>query len=466
MSLESSPTASPLRKSTKFEGSPSRLFLTALCASLGPFTFGFTIGYSSPAIPKLEQEKLLDGKSLTGWFGALMTVGAIFGGPCGGKLIEKYGRKQTLTIASGVFLVGWIMTGLASGIQSLLFGRTLCGFASGLVTVAAPVYFAEISTKTLRGFLGASMQLSITIGIVAAYAIGMTCSWSMLAFFGAMPAALAILLLFCIPETPRYLILKNRRKDALLALAALRGPHTDVEDECRDIEEGFMQESGSSFSYSEFKKPELSRPLFISVMIMVFQQFSGINAVMFYTVSIFQSAGYKNSELATVVIGIVQVLATLVACFLMDKMGRKKLLIIAGSIMALTCTTFGYYYFRIRSGTHADISWLAITSLVIYIIGFSLGWGPIPMLVMSELFPAPARGAASGIAMFTNWFCAFLITKEFILLQELFGQAGTFWIFGVCCLCGVMFVSKYLPETKGKSLEDIELYFLGRSMMM
>lgn len=201
-------------------------------------------------------------------------------------------------------------------------------------------------------------------------------------------------------------------------------------------------------------------------MIMFFQQFSGINAVMFYTVSIFQSAGYKNSELATVVIGVVQVIATLVACFLMDKMGRKKLLIIAGSTMALTCTTFGYYYYRMSSGTHANISWLAITSLIIYIIGFSLGWGPIPMLVMSEIFPAPARGAASGIATFTNWFCAFLITKEFIAFQELFGQAGTFWIFGVCCLFGVMFVSKYLPETKGKSLEDIELYFLGRSMLV
>lgn len=457
---------SPLRTSTKFQGSPSRLLLTALCASLGPLTFGFTIGYSSPAIPKLENEKLLDGKSLTGWFGALMTVGAIFGGPCGGNLIEKYGRKRTLAIAASVFFVGWMMTGFASGIKSLLIGRTLCGFASGLITVAAPVYLAEISTKTLRGFLGASMQLSITVGIVAAYALGMACSWSVLALFGATSSVMALLLLVFIPETPRYLILKNRRKDALLALAALRGPHTDVEDECRDIEEGFMQESGSSFSYSEFRKPELSRPLFISVMIMFFQQFSGINAVMFYTVSIFQSAGYKNSELATVVIGVVQVIATLVACFLMDKMGRKKLLIIAGSTMALTCTTFGYYYYCMSSGTHTNISWLAITSLIIYIIGFSLGWGPIPMLVMSEIFPAPARGAASGIATFTNWFCAFLITKEFIAFQELFGQAGTFWIFGLCCLFGVMFVSKYLPETKGKSLEDIELYFLGRSMLV
>lgn len=455
----------PLKVSSKkFEGSPFRLILAALCASVGPLTFGYTIGFSSPAIPKIEtSSNLLPTKELSAWFGSLMTIGAIFGGPCAGYLIEKIGRRRTIMATSLPFVAGWFSIGYAGNTNHLLFGRLLCGFASGMVSVSSPVYIAEVSTKSLRGLLGSFVQLSITIGILLAYVLGAYQKWTTFALLGVIPSALTFFAMMFVPETPRWLLMKNQKADALRALMMLRGPHVDVEDECRDIEEGF--DSQEAFSLSELKKPEYFRPLMVSVAIMFFQQFSGINAVMFYAESIFKSAGFEESSKPSIIVGAVQVIATFIACLLMDKAGRRNLLMLAGIIMMLTCMSFGWYYYILKSGKPTGlVTHLPMLSLVIYIAGFSLGWGPIPMLVMSEIFPAKARGTASGIAIFAVWIFAFIITKEFVVMQEMIGQAQTFWFFGLCCFCGVVFVYKNLPETKGKSLEDIELYFLGRSV--
>jgi len=463
MELESLESGSPRITSKKFQGSPKRLLLAVTCVCFGPLSFGFAVGFSSPAIPLLESDGMLDGKERTAWFGSLLTVGGMIGGPLAGVLIERFGRKSTLLVSATFYIIGFASIAGAVTTLHLYIGRFLCGLATGQVAVSAAVYIAEVSTKSLRGFLGACNQLSITVGILLSYTLGIKGSWKKLAIDGLIMSSMSLVAILFVPETPRWLLLKNRRQDALKALATLRGPHEDVEDECRDIEEGL--DNNESISWQELYKPEYLRPLLIVIAIMVFQQLSGINAVMFYTVSIFNSAGFKKSGEATAFIGAVQVVATVLSCFLMDRSGRRKLLVISGSIMFLSCVTFGwYYYYTAGSQSDMGLGWLAISSLVVYIVGFSLGWGPIPMLVMSEIVPARVKGICSGISIFVSWFSAFIITKEFSLMQMVLGPAGTFWFFGICCLCGVMFVNKYLPETKGKSLEDIELYFLGKSL--
>ena len=446
------------RFSKKHEGTAWRLWISVGCALLGPFSFGYVIGYSSPAIPELEQRGLLH-HSQSGWFASLITVGALFGGPLAGWSIEKYGRRATMRFTAIPFLLGWLLIRL----EDFFVGRFLCGLASGSVTVCAPIYIAEVSTSSLRGTLGACVQLFITLGILCAYSAGVTYSWSDMADFGVLAALLMLAVLFLIPETPRWLLMNKTKAEAVQALQKLRNQHADCEDECRDIEEGL--DVKETFSWGEFKKTELSRPLMISVIIMIFQQFSGINAVMFYTVSIFKDAGIDNSEMATVLIGAVQVCGTVVACILMDRMGRRRLLIIGGSVMSLACFLFGWYFYKVNSGV-TDWGKLPVVCLVLYIIGFSLGWGPIPMLIMSEIFPSRVRGAASGIAILANWTCAFIVTKEFVFIQDTFGSASTFWMFAISCFCSVIYVWKKVPETKGKSLEDIELFFLGKSMMI
>lgn len=396
-----------------------------------------------------------------------MTVGALVGGPLGGWFIEKLGRKRTILLSNIPFLFGYCLMIAASNVWYLFIGRLLTGLGSGMTTVAVPMYIAEIATKSRRGQLGSCVQLFIVIGISLAYMLGLTLEWREMANVALIPAILAIVASFMIPETPRWLLVMNRKLDARQALAAVRDPHADVQDELKDIEEG-LDDNKEDMSWSEFfSKPELTRPLFITAVIMVIQQFSGINAVMFYTVSIFESAIPGQAYVATNIIGLVQVAATLMACMLMDRTGRKKLLMLAGIVMSLTLFAFGLYYKLSEKKVlpEAVNAWIPVVCLTVYIIGFSLGWGPIPMLLMSEIFPTRGRGTAGALVIFCNWLCAFFITKEFMTLQMMLGKDGVFYFFSACCSAGVWFVYKYLPETKGKSLEDIELYFLGRSMV-
>ena len=449
--------------SSKYEGSIKSMLLCTMFACLGALNFGYTIGYSSPAIPSMIKHGVLKEED-AGWFGSLVTVGALFGGPIGGWFIEKLGRKRTILISSLPFLFGYGSLVAAQSVSYLFAGRFLTGIGSGMVTVCVPMYIAEISTKARRGVLGSCVQLFIVIGICLAYILGLDYEWKEMAHAALLPAVLSALAACMIPETPRWLLARNRKIDARHALAAVRDPHADVQDELRDIEEGL--DTQEEMSWSEFfGREELKRPLFLSLVIMMCQQFSGINAVMFYTVSIFNTAIPDMAYAATVLIGLVQVIATLVACLLMDRTGRKKLLILAGSVMAVTLFFFGLYYKLSAQKVLPEVlnTWLPVVCLTCYIIGFSLGWGPIPMLIMSEIFPARGRGLAGAIAVFFNWLTAFFVTKEFMTLQAVLGQDGVFYFFSSCCVFAVWFVWKYLPETKGKSLEDIELYFLGRS---
>lgn len=453
---------------TPKEMSCGLLFVVA-CAYLGPFSFGYTIGYSSPAIPQLERDNLLN-STMSGWFGSLLTLGAMVGVPLAGWLVEKYGRKRTITVSSFPFILAWLSILTAKTVSGLLVGRLLCGLASGMVMVCVPIYIAEVSPSTIRGMLGSGIQLTITVGILVAYVAGLYTDWYHMALMGMVPAVLTLILIMCIPETPHWLLMNEKKTEAAKALSQLRSKYSDIQMECKDIEDGI--DVKEAFSWSEFKRPELSKPLVICLMIMAFQQLSGINCVMFYTVSIFKDAGLSetgsglaNSNIATVIIGAVQVAATLIACYLIDRLGRRRLLIIAGSLMCLSCFFFGIYYYTRSSDPGSHNGQLAIICLVAYIIGFSLGWGPIPALIMAEIFPSRVRGTAGSIANLTNWGCAFIVTKEFVYMQEVLGPAVTFWLFALSCMASVLYVWRRLPETKGKSLEDIELFFLGKSLL-
>ena len=333
-----------------------------------------------------------------------------------------------------------------------------------MVIVVAPVYISEISRKESRGMLGSGVQLGITIGILLSYVLGMYCTWRTLALLAALVAVVQLVQNLRIKDTPRYLLMSGRKPEALQALAWLRGPVADIDDECRDMEEN-LPDKNDVFTLSELTQPQLLAPLKVSIGLVVFQQLTGINAVMFFTVSIFESAGYENGQLATVVVGLVQVVFTFLACFLMDKAGRRLLLLVAGLGMTVSCLLLGYYYHALANKAGDGLSWLALTSVVCYIIAFSLGWGPIPMLVMSEIFPVKARGAASAISTSLSWTASFILTNQFAALQATVGAYGAFWLFAFFCCLGTMFVFKMVPETKGKSLEDIELYFLGRAAL-
>ncbi|XP_070534231.1 solute carrier family 2, facilitated glucose transporter member 8-like isoform X2 [Ptychodera flava] len=440
------------------------LYVASAVAILGPLSFGYALGYSSPAIPDMTDKGILNDKQGS-LFGSVIALGAMFGGPVTGWLIELSGRKLGAMTCALPFVLGWLAISLSHGIfELLILGRILTGFATGMVSLVVPVYLAEISTAARRGLLGACFQVAVTMGILLAYLMGYAgLNYIWLALIGAIIPSLMVVLMAFMPETPRYLLSKNRRNDALVTLSYLRGTGVDVDDECCEIESNLDQQE--QMSLSEFLRPSLYKPLLISLMLMVFQQFSGINAVMFYTVDIFSTAGFKDGHLATVVVGAVQVVFTIIAALFMDKAGRRLLLLIAGIGMTVSSVTFGLYYELTKNdpddSTH--LSWLSLTSMIVYIISFSLGWGAIPWLIMSEIFPSRARGTASAIATLVNWSCAFIVTLTFQDMMHALTNQGTFWFYGAVCFVGVVFVAICVPETKGRTLEQIEEHFQGHS---
>ncbi|CAG5126837.1 unnamed protein product [Candidula unifasciata] len=398
------------------------------------------------------------------WFASLLTLGALIGGPIGGWLIEKVGRKLSLTFLSIPFAAGFFIIASATTSFHCFFGRFLTGIGSGMVTVCVPVYIAEVATSSMRGILGSCVQLFVTIGIAATYILGAQFEWRWLANLCIIPGVVGGALTFFIPETPRWLLKKNRKTEALFALKTLRDPHTDVNEECREIEE--KSDTAELTSISEIlKRKELFHPLLLIMAVLIFQQLSGINVVMFFTVSILEKAVGEFAYVATIIVGIVQVLGTLLAVFLMDRAGRRKLLNIGGVILSITLLSFGLYYKLSAGGYFGSFlnTWVPVACLTIYILGFSLGWGPIPMLLMSELIPTQCKGIAGSAASVASWGSAFLVTSQFSTLQNALGSSGVFYLFSACCTVSVWFVYKYIPETKGKSLEDIERHFFVKS---
>ncbi|CAH1790249.1 unnamed protein product [Owenia fusiformis] len=432
------------------------LIIASLCAFLGPLSFGYVIGYSSPANPSLIAWGFLNEEQST-WFASLMSIGGVLGSPFVAFVMEKYGRKRALIFTSIPFICGWSFISAGMNVTTFYIGRILCGMGCGMIMSCTPVYISEMAPKEIRGALGTCVQLSVTFGIMFVYVCGMYVSWRQLANIGIVAPLLSFLLMLFMPETPRWYALKNRKQDALKVLTWLRGPESDIEDEYRDIEDSM--DPNETMSWREFKRPELYQPLKAAIGLMIFQQMTGINIVMFYTVTIFESAGFKNGNQSTVIIGAVQVIGTLFSSLIIDRAGRRTLLQIGGLGMTIACFIFGGFY-HVKS----EAGWVAVGSLVLFTMSFAISWGPIPMLMNSEIFPVRARGTASSISCFTNWLVGFIITKQFILMQESLGQDGTFWLFGLFCFIATIFVWKTVPETKGKSLEDIELYFLGRAM--
>ncbi|XP_069798837.1 solute carrier family 2, facilitated glucose transporter member 8 [Dendropsophus ebraccatus] len=455
-----------------------KLFLATFGAVLGPLSFGLVLGFSSPAISDLKQSedpRLILDEEMASWFGSIVTVGAAAGGILGGWMVDRLGRKLSLMLCAPPFVLGFTLILSAQNVWMLLGGRVLSGLASGVTSLVVPVYISETSHWKVRGTLGSCVQLMVVTGIVAAYGAGMMVGWRWLAVGCSLPPIFMLVLMCFMPETPRYLINQERGAEAMAALRFLRGPDVDHEWEYRQIEASGERQAGG-LTLADIREPSIYKPFTIGVLLMLLQQATGINAIMFYADMIFEEANFQDSSLASVIVGLVQVAFTAVAALIIDRAGRKVLLIISGFVMAVSTTLFGVY-FRIHVahvnnsssdlmspadtviGPADPLAWLALLSMGLFIAGFAIGWGPIPWLLMSEIFPLRARGVASGVCVVTNWGCAFIVTKVFHDLLDLLSPYGTFWLFAAFCGLNVLFTILCVPETKGKTLEQIEFDF-------
>lgn len=393
-----------------------------------------------------------------------MPLAALVGGVAGGPLIEGIGRRWTIMGMAFPFFIGWILIATASNVIMVFAGRIFCGICVGIVSLAFPVYLGETLQPEVRGALGLLPTAFGNTGILLSFFVGSYLNWSHLAFFGAALPVPFFLLMLLTPETPRWFVSKGRPEDARKALQWLRGKNLNIDKEMRDLtrtQADSDRTSGNAFM--QLFSYKYKAAILISLGLMLFQQLSGINAVIFYAASIFKMSGSTVDEnLSSIIIGVVNFISTFLATAIIDRLGRKMLLYISSVSMITTLVTLGAYFYIMEAGVDVTAyGWLPLACLVIYVLGFSIGFGPIPWLMLGEILPSKIRGTAASLATGFNWTCTFIVTKTFHNIIDAIHMYGTVWLFAAICLVGLFFVIFFVPETRGKSLEDIEKKLTG-----
>ncbi|KAK7069795.1 Sugar transporter [Halocaridina rubra] len=441
---------------------------------------GFSAAYTSPALASLSNDNSTMNvtEEEKSWIGSLMPLSALTGSIIGGYLIDALGRKMVILLCGPPFILAWLLIGSAVNIWMIYVGRAIGGLCVGLLTLTLPVYLGETIQPEIRGILGLLPTTIGNAGILVCYLIGSYVNWWVLALVGAIiPLVFATMMCF-VPETPRWYVSKDRIDDAQKSLEWLRGSSADVEFELDAIQENFEIANLESSSLKDIISRHHIRPFLLCMGLMLFQQLSGINAVIFYTVFIFEMSGSTISgHLSTIIVGVVNLLSTFVANAVIDKLGRKILLYASSALMVVSLVSLGSFFY-VKSyaknivntaegyqewqDTVTNLSWLPLVSFMIYVIAFSLGWGPIPWLFMGEALPARIRGPAASLVTALNWSCTFIITKTFPGLVEAIGPSYVFFMFTAIMVLGSLYAIFLVPETKGKTLEEIEQELSGR----
>lgn len=398
-----------------------------------------------------------------GWIGSFVTLGAMCICIPIGIICDYIGRKYAMLMLIVPFMIGWLLVIFAENLAMIYAGRFITGIAGGAFCVSAPMYTSEIAEKEIRGALGSYFQLLLTVGILLANILGYTTSIKVYTIICACIPLLFGVVFFLQPETPIYLMKKGKTTEAKAALRKLRGDNYNVDNEIDEIQKNLDDEKKNHIPFLEsFKKRATKKSLLICFGLMFFQQMSGVNAVIFYTSNIFKAAGTTiPNGLATIIVGVCQVVATFVSSLVIDKLGRKILLLFSDCVMAVGTLILGLYFTLkdrhvIDPATAEDLGWLPVVALCIFIVVFSLGFGPIPWMISSEVFPPEIKSVASSAAGTFNWLLAFCVTKLYPTMLENIGGDGAFYIFTGFSVVGTIFVFFVIPETKGKTLAEIQ----------
>uniref|UniRef100_A0A8B9JKV0 Solute carrier family 2 member 6 n=1 Tax=Astyanax mexicanus TaxID=7994 RepID=A0A8B9JKV0_ASTMX len=458
------------------------LFLAVFSAVLGNFNFGFSLVFPSPVIPQLQagdDPRLRMDVHQVSWFGSIFTLGAAAGGLSAMLMNDRIGRKLSIMISAVPSTAGYLVMGAAQGFWMLLLGRFLTGIAAGITASSIPVgYFPGSSTTHFIVFIKMLCFRSCSIGLVI--------PWRWLAVAGEVPVLLMLILLCFMPNSPRYLITHGKRDEACGALKWLRGPNSDYMTELNQIERSVNSQVG--IQWADLRSPFYYKPVLISVFMRFLQQMTGITPILVYLEPIFHKTAITlEPKYDAALVGAVRLLSVMIAASLMDKAGRKALLYTSAFLMYLAMLSMTMYthttpcdnnrnitvdaslqltegHGELTGSVPNSITLVPLISAMVIIFGYAMGWGPITWLLMSEILPLGARGVASGLCVMVSWITAFALTQLFMHAVDAYGLFVPFLFFCVVCVVNIIFTAVCVPETKGRTLEEIENYFrTGRS---
>ncbi len=444
----------------------SLLIFIASVAATGGLLFGFDTGVINVALPAIREQFALTPSQESNVVSAVL-FGAMFGPFLSGFLTDILGRKKINIIASIVFVLGSIVAAIATSPGMLIFGRLLLGLAIGIVAATVPLYLAELSPKEKRGQMVTYFQLAITLGILLSYLVGYIFegaenSWRLMFWAGFIPAILLLVGMFFIPESPRWLLSKGRESEAIEVLKKLRSSD-DAQKELQETRDIIEEEKKNKGGWKEFFSKRLRIPLFIGVGIFAIQQFSGINAIIYYSTDIFKGMfSSSQATLATVGVGVINSLATIIGMRYLDKWGRKPILY-TGLIGTAVCLgTVGLAFLMKDNLPEGLRQIMLVGGIYTYIIFFAISLGPLGWLLISEIYPLKIRGFASSMGSFNHWIFDAMVAYSFPLMRasSLGSNGGIFFIYMVVVLLGLFFAKFVVFETKGLSLEDIEKRYI------
>ncbi|KAL0129710.1 hypothetical protein PUN28_001757 [Cardiocondyla obscurior] len=432
-------------------------YVGVLVATLAAFSIGTYLSWTSSALPLYNAKDTLPVSDQEGsWISSLVPLGAIPTAIPAGMLADRFGRKKTIWAITVPLFLCWYIIGFASSKIWIFLARFIAGAACGAASVVVPMFASEIAEQSIRGLLGTIFQLQITAGILFAYATAFTDSLHVIAILCSVAPALLLIFFPFVPESPAWLVMHGRKNEANNALKHFRGAHYDIEAELAGLERQASEMREAKANILDLKN--YRKATCITLGLMFFQQLSGVNTLIFYAKRIFDDAGSTfSSSTSSVIVGVVQVIATYFSTIMIERAGRKLLLFISVSVMAVCMFTLsGYFRFQ-SSHDLSNISWIPLVSFAVFIVIFSIGFGPIPWLMVGELFTNNVKSVASAATAICNWSLAFLVTKCFQDMVDLMGISSSFATFGMISLIGTIFVSVMVPETKGKTIEEIQM---------
>jgi sugar porter (SP) family MFS transporter len=442
------------------------VIIIAATAGLAGLLFGYDTGVIAGALLQITPDFGL-GSFESGMVVGAVPIGAVLGAWIASSRSDRYGRRSLILTAGIIFIVGAIISAISPGTFLLVLSRVVIGVAIGVASAVAPVYISEIAPPDIRGRLVTFFQLAVTIGILVAYLVGLAFAnadegWRWMLGLGAVPALALVIGIVRLPASPRWLLMVGRDEEAIAALGRVRTCEPDeLELEIAEIQASMETHEGS---WRDLLAPAVKAALVVGIGLAILQQITGINTVIYYAPTIIQETGIDSdfsSILASLGVGIINVVMTVVALRLLDTRGRREMLFIGVSGISLSLFLLGLAFLLGADKTYATV--MAIGSLMLFVSSFAISLGPIFWLLNAEIYPLSVRSKAASAGTMTNWFFNFLVSLTFLPLIDLLSQTGAFWFYGAIGLVTLWFCWRFVPETKGRSLEQINDIFETRA---